>query len=159
MKTKYSEENMRFAIDLAKQSIFKNNGGPFGSVVMKNGKIIGKGINQVTSLNDPTAHAEINAIRDACQNLQTFDLSDCDIYTTCEPCPMCLGAIYWAKIGKVYYAANREDAAKAGFIDDFIYKEFSLPTEKRNLASVQLLRDEAVHVFDHWNEKDDKILY
>lgn len=157
MKTE--KANMQIAIDLAQQSIDKWNGGPFGAVVMKDGKLIGKGINQVTSSNDPTAHAEVNAIRDACKNLQTFDLSGSEIYTTCEPCPMCLGAIYWAKIDTIYYAANREDAAKAGFIDDFIYKEFSLPPEKRNLANIQILKDEALKIFEDWKRKEDKILY
>lgn len=156
---KTAQANMKLAIELAKQSINKQNGGPFGSVVVKDGKVIGKGINQVTASNDPTAHAEVNAIRDACQKLKTFDLSGSEIYTTCEPCPMCLGAIYWAKIDKIYYAANREDAANAGFIDEFIYKEFSLPSEKRKLKSSQVLKGEAVKVFETWNKKDDKILY
>lgn len=157
MKTEQS--NMQTAIKLAQQSIDEKNGGPFGAIVFRDGKLIGKGINQVTSLNDPTAHAEVNAIRDACQNLQTFDLSGSEIYTTCEPCPMCLGAIYWAKIDKIYYAANREDAAKAGFIDEYIYKEFSLPRERRNLASFQVLKDEALKIFDNWNKKENKIPY
>ena len=157
MKSEYL--NMQIAIELAKKSIDKQNGGPFGAVIFKDGKLIGKGINQVTFLNDPTAHAEVNAIRDACQNLKTFDLSGAEIYTTCEPCPMCLGAIYWAKIEKIFYATNREDAANAGFIDDFIYKEFSLPSEKRILTSTQMNREEAVKVFDIWNKKDDKITY
>lgn len=150
---------MQLAIELAKKSINKKNGGPFGAVVIKDGKVVGGGINQVTSLNDPTAHAEVNAIRDACQNLKTFDLSGSEIYTTCEPCPMCLGAIYWAKIKTIYYAATRKDAADAGFIDDFIYKEFSLPSEKRVLKSTQVLQDEALKIFENWNSKSDKIVY
>jgi tRNA(Arg) A34 adenosine deaminase TadA len=153
------QENMKIAIKLAQQSIDKQNGGPFGAVIFKDGILIGKGINQVTALNDPTAHAEVNAIRNACQNLKTFDLSGSEIYTTCEPCPMCLGAIYWAKIDKIYFAANREDAANAGFIDDFIYKEFSLPWEKRNLESVQILKEEAIKIFENWNKTENKIPY
>jgi guanine deaminase len=156
---KIEQANMQVAIELAKQSMNKQNGGPFGAVVVKDGKVVGKGINQVTSSNDPTAHAEVNAIRDACQNLKTFDLSGSEIYTTCEPCPMCLGAIYWAKIDKIYYAANRRDAANAGFIDDFIYKEFSLPSEKRALKSTQVMKDDAVKIFENWNSKTDKIVY
>ena len=159
MKESSKQDNMKMAIELAQHSIDKQNGGPFGAVIIKDGKLIGKGINQVTSSNDPTAHAEVNAIRDACRNLKTFDLTGCEIYTTCEPCPMCLGAIYWARIEKVYFAANREDAANAGFIDDFIYKEFSLPSEKRNLESSQVMRNEAVEVFVNWNKKEDKIPY
>lgn len=153
------ETRMQMAIELAMKGIEVENGGPFGAVIFKDGKLIGQGINLVTSSNDPTAHAEVNAIRNACQNMHTFDLSGAEMYTTCEPCPMCLGAIYWAKIEKVFFAANRKDAANAGFIDDYIYEEFSLPSEKRNLPSHQLLRNEAVKVFEKWNRKDDKILY
>ena len=156
---KSKQENMRMAINLAQQSIDKQNGGPFGAVIFKEGLLIGKGINLVTSLNDPTAHAEINAIRNACQNLKTFDLSGSEIYTTCEPCPMCLGAIYWAKIDKIYFAANRKDAAKAGFIDDFIYSEFSLPIEKRKLESIQIEKNKALKIFDNWNNSENKIPY
>lgn len=158
-KMKSDEEKMNLAVKLARQSIATQNGGPFGAAIFKNGVLIGKGINRVTSLNDPTAHAEVNAIREACQNLKTFDLSGAEIYTTCEPCPMCLGAIYWAKIDKIYYAADRKDAANAGFIDDFIYQEISLPPDKRKLRSLQIENGEAWKIFDDWTKSENKIPY
>jgi tRNA(Arg) A34 adenosine deaminase TadA len=127
--------------------------------VVKDGKIIGKGGNQVTIANDPTAHAEIVAIRQAAKNLGTFDLSGCEIYSSCEPCPMCLGAIYWSRINKLYYAATKEDAAKADFDDSFIYNEFTKPKTERKLQSVQMMREEAVKVFEKWIENEDKIPY
>jgi len=151
--------HMKQAIDLALSNVNTNNGGPFGAVVVKDGKIIGKGANQVTVSNDPTAHAEIVAIREAARNIGSFELQDCEIYTSCEPCPMCLGAIYWARIGKLYYAATKDDAAKADFDDSFIYKEFSLPKDQRSIPSMQLMRDDAVKVFEAWNENDEKITY
>lgn len=156
------EDNKEFmdeAIHLAESNIAKQNGGPFGAIIVKNGKIVGRGSNQVTTKNDPTAHAEVVAIRDACTNLNTFDLQDCEIYASCEPCPMCLGAIYWARIGKLYYAGTKDDAAKANFDDSFIYKEFDLPKDKRLIPSVQIMREKAVKVFEKWIENENKILY
>jgi tRNA(Arg) A34 adenosine deaminase TadA len=156
------QDNKKFmleAIKLAGENVEHNHGGPFGAVIVKEGKIIGKGGNKVTVTNDPTAHAEIVAIREASKNLGTFDLSGCEIYTSCEPCPMCLGAIYWARIGKLYYAATKEDAAKAEFDDSFIYAEFAKPKTERKLQSVQMLREEAVKVFEKWISKEDKIQY
>jgi tRNA(Arg) A34 adenosine deaminase TadA len=150
---------MNEAISLAMSNVTNSHGGPFGAVVVKNGEIIGAGANQVTSSNDPTAHAEIVAIREATRKLGSFDLSDCELYASCEPCPMCLGAIYWAKIGKLYYAATKDDAAKANFDDSYIYKEFALPKNERSLSSLQLMRDESVKVFDAWNKSENKIPY
>ena len=150
---------MEEAIRLAGDNVEHNHGGPFGAVVVKDGKIIGKGGNQVTIANDPTAHAEIVAIRQAAKNLGTFDLSGCEIYSSCEPCPMCLGAIYWSRINKLYYAATKEDAAKADFDDSFIYNEFTKPKTERKLQSVQMMREEAVKVFEKWIENEDKIPY
>ena len=147
------------AISLAMSNVTSLKGGPFGAVIVKNGKIIGSGNNQVTLLNDPSAHAEIMAIRDASKNRNTFDLSGCEIYSSCEPCPMCLGAIYWARLDKLYYASTKDDAAAADFDDSHIYKEFALPKEERRLQSVQMMRDEAVKVFDEWIHSDNKISY
>ena len=126
-------EFIKVAVDLSREGSQSNKGGPFGCVVVKDGKIIGKGSNQVTSSNDPTAHAEVVAIRDACRNLNTFQLTDCEIYTSCEPCPMCLGAIYWARPSKVYYANTRHEAAAAGFDDAFIYEEINVSPDKRKI--------------------------
>ncbi|MFK5856356.1 MAG: nucleoside deaminase [Bacteroidota bacterium] len=151
--------HMKEAIELAFSNVSKNNGGPFGAVVVKDGEIIGRGANQVTASNDPTAHAEIVAIREAASKIGSFELQDCEIYTSCEPCPMCLGAIYWARISKLYYAATKDDAAKADFDDSFIYKEFSLPKDQRSISSLQLMRDDAVKVFDAWSESDNKVIY
>ena len=150
---------MREAISLADQNVHNGDGGPFGAVVVKDGKIIGKGGNKVTVHNDPTAHAEIVAIREASKNLGTFDLSGCEIYASCEPCPMCLGAIYWAHIDKLYYAATKDDAAKASFDDSFIYTEFSKPKDQRQLQSVQMMREDAVKVFEEWITAENKIPY
>jgi tRNA(Arg) A34 adenosine deaminase TadA len=135
------------------------NGGPFGAVVVKDGKIIARGFNQVTSSNDPTAHAEVVAIREACKVLNSFQLDDCEIYTSCEPCPMCLGAIYWARPSKMYYANTKKDAANIGFDDQFIYEELDLPLDKRQLSAEQLLQDEAIVAFKEWEEKINKIEY
>jgi tRNA(Arg) A34 adenosine deaminase TadA len=157
--TEQDEKFMRRAIELAQKGIETNDGGPFGCVVVKNGEIIGEGFNQVTSSNDPTAHAEIVAIRNACRNLNNFQLEDCVIYTSCEPCPMCLGAIYWARPAKIYFACNREDAAKIGFDDDFIYDEIELPIEKRKIETINFLRVEGLIVFEYWANKTDKIEY
>ncbi len=150
---------MAKAISLAEENVQSVLGGPFGAVVVKDGKIVGTGRNKVTVDNDPTAHAEIVAIRDAAKKLGTFDLSGCQIYSSCEPCPMCLGAIYWARFDKLYYAATKDDAAKADFDDSFIYKEFSLPKEERSILSVQMMRESAVKVFDEWIKVENKILY
>ncbi|UBM63294.1 nucleoside deaminase [Candidatus Sulfidibacterium hydrothermale] len=150
---------MAKAIELAEENVKGLAGGPFGAVVVKDGKIVGKGSNKVTVHNDPTAHAEIVAIRDAAKNLGTFDLSGCEIYSSCEPCPMCLGAIYWARFDKLYYAATKDDAAKANFDDSFIYKEFALPKEERSILAVQMMRENAVKVFEEWNQAENKIPY
>jgi len=150
---------MRRAIELAQEGIDANDGGPFGAVVVKDGKIVGEGCNRVTSTNDPTAHAEVVAIRAACQNLNSFQLDGCVIYTSCEPCPMCLGAIYWARPDRMYFACNREDAANVGFDDDFIYREIERPIEERRIESINFLRDEGLQVFENWANKLDKTEY
>jgi guanine deaminase len=150
---------MRAAIRLSIDMMRRGKGGPFGAVVVKGSKIVGRGCNEVTSTNDPTAHAEIVAIRDACRRLKTFDLDECELYTSCEPCPMCLSAIYWARIRKVFYANTRKDAAKIAFDDDFIYRKVALPIRKRQLVMKQLLRDEAQKAFTEWQRKTDKIPY
>ncbi|MEY2427830.1 MAG: guanine deaminase [Verrucomicrobiota bacterium] len=150
---------MREAIRLSIEMMRRGKGGPFGAVVVKGNKIIGRGCNQVTSSNDPTAHAEIVAIRDACKRLKTFELDGCDLYTSCEPCPMCLSAMYWSRLDKVFYGNTRKDAANIAFDDDFIYREVALPIRKRKLAMKQLLRKEALAAFAEWEKKTDKILY
>ena len=147
---------MQAAIDLSIKGMTNNEGGPFGAIVVKNGEIVGRGNNKVTSSNDPTAHAEVTAIRDACKNLNTFQLNGCVIYTSCEPCPMCLGAIYWARPDKVFFACTKKDAANAGFDDDFIYREIELAFNKRSVVFEQLMREEAQLAFDKWKEKEDK---
>ena len=134
-------------------------GGPFGAVVVKDGRIIAEGYNQVTSNNDPTAHAEVVAIREACKALESFTLEGCDIYSNCEPCPMCLAAIYWARLRWLYYANTREDAALIGFDDDLIYREIALPVEGRTLSATRLLADEARAAFDEWSKMPDKVPY
>ena len=154
-----NEKFMREAIRLSIQMMRRGQGGPFGAVVVRDGKIVGRGCNQVTSANDPTAHAEIVAIRAACQRLKTFQLDDCDLYTSCEPCPMCLSAIYWARLGNVFYGNTRKDAAKIDFDDDFIYREVALPIRKRKLRMKQLLREEALAAFAEWQRKPDKVPY
>ena len=154
-KNKY----MQLAIDLAKDNVKKGFGGPFGAVIVKNGEVIAQAANSVTSTNDPTAHAEVNAIRQACKKLNTFNLSGCEIYASCEPCPMCLSAIYWARIDKVYVAATKKDAADAGFDDEFIYKELDLPETKRQLRTSELLMEEGQKPFIEWKQKADKITY
>ena len=156
---KEKEGFMREAIRLSIENMRAGNGGPFGAVVVKDGKIIARGFNQVTSSNDPTAHAEVVAIREACKVLNSFQLEDCEIYTSCEPCPMCLGAIYWARPSKMYYANTKKDAANIGFDDQFIYEELDLPLDKRQLAAEQLLQDEAIVAFKEWEEKINKIVY
>jgi tRNA(Arg) A34 adenosine deaminase TadA len=157
--TEQHEKFMRRAIELAQNGIDANDGGPFGCVVVKDGEIIGEGNNCVTSTNDPTAHAEVIAIRNACQKLNSFQLEDCVIYTSCEPCPMCLGAIYWARPRQVFFACTREDAGNAGFDDDFIYEEIALPIEERRIKTDFLLREVGLTVFENWKHKLDKIEY
>jgi guanine deaminase len=142
---------MREAIRKAEENFILGIGGPFGAVVVRDGDIIATAGNCVTSTNDPTAHAEVVAIRDACNKLETFDLSGCEIFASCEPCPMCLGAIMWARLDKLYYAAERADASRAGFDDELFYTELALPLHQRSLSPTQLLRKEAVKVFDKWN--------
>ncbi len=149
---------MRAAIRLADESVEKG-GGPFGAVIVKDGKIIAGSSNRVTIDNDPTAHAEVNTIRLACKSLNTFSLEGCDIYTSCEPCPMCLGAIYWAHIDRIFYGNNRKDAADIDFADDFIYDELDKPMDKRSVPIVPMLRDEALRTFRAWSEKTDKTEY
>lgn len=153
-----NEELMRRAIELSENSV-RNGGGPFGAVIAKNGEIVAEGSNKVTIDNDPTAHAEVCTIRKACQKLNTFDLCGCVIYTSCEPCPMCLGAIYWAHLDKIYYANDRKDAGKIGFDDDFIYEEIVLEPQYRKKPSEILLRYEAKNAFKMWTLKDDKSEY
>jgi guanine deaminase len=153
------EKFMRAAIRLSLVKMRENCGGPFGAVVVQSGKIIGRGWNRVTSTNDPTAHAEILAIRAACKKLKTFQLDDCEFYTNCEPCPMCLAAIYWARLEKIYYANTRKDAARIQFDDDFIYREVAKPVARRKIPMQQLLRPEALKVFAEWKNKQDKIRY
>lgn len=150
---------MMRAIELARSGMDSGDGGPFGCVVAKDGKIIAEGNNRVTSTNDPTAHAEVVAIRNACKSLDAFQLDGCSIYTSCEPCPMCLGAIYWARPAQVFYACTREDAAAVGFDDDLIYRELAMPNEERERVMINLLRDEGVALFAAWDAKPDKIEY
>jgi tRNA(Arg) A34 adenosine deaminase TadA len=150
---------MKEAIELAKKNLQNGDGGPFGAVVVKDGQIVGRGYNRVVSTNDPTAHAEVNAIRDACKNLNSFHLTGCEIYTSCEPCPMCLGTIYWSRIEKIFYAADRNHATQAGFDDSFIYDEINIDPAKRSIPSIQLLERESEAVFNTWIKLDNKIEY
>ncbi len=150
---------MQEAIALSQNGINNNEGGPFGCIVVKDNQIVGRGNNKVTGTNDPTAHAEVVAIRDACKNLQTFQLDGCEIYTSCEPCPMCLGAIYWARPSVIYYANTRHDAAEIGFDDSMIYEEMRADLEHRKIPIINLGRDEAKKVFDNWQLKEDKTEY
>jgi len=152
------EELMRKAIELSKENV-QNGGGPFGAVIAKDGEIMATGVNRVTDSCDPTAHAEVSAIRAATSKLKDFNLSGYEIYTSCEPCPMCLGAIYWARLDRMYYGNNKTDAKEIGFDDSFIYDEIALKPEKRKLPSEILLHDEAVQAFEAWKEKADKIEY
>lgn len=152
------EEYMREAIRLSVENV-KKGGGPFGAVIVKEGKIIATGVNRVTDSCDPTAHAEVSAIRAASAKLKTFNLRGCEIYTSCEPCPMCLGAIYWARLDKIYYANSKADAKDIGFDDSFIYDELELHPEERKLPSEILLPEEAICAFKEWTEKKDKVAY
>jgi len=150
---------MRRAIALSAEKMRAGLGGPFGAIIARNGEIIAEGFNQVTSDNDPTAHAEVVAIRAACRRLDSFSLQGCEMYTSCEPCPMCLGAIYWARLDRVYYANTRSDAAAIGFDDDHIYREFDKPIDGRAVPFIQLGSAEARRIFQEWLEKPDKIPY
>jgi len=150
---------MRQAIELAKNGMLAGNGGPFGCVIVKDGAIIGHGSNMVLRTNDPTAHAEVVAIREACKNLNHFQLEGCEVYTSCEPCPMCLGAIFWARPARVFYACTKEDAADAGFDDEFIYQEIEITPEKRQIPMIAMMREESLKAFELWKEKGDKTLY
>ena len=152
-------DHMRRAIALSLEMMRSGRGGPFGAVIVKDGRIVAEGFNQVTSTNDPTAHAEVVAVRLACQALGTFDLTGCEIYTSCEPCPMCLSAIYWARLGRIYYANDRYDAAKIGFRDDFLYHEIPLPLDQRAIPTSRLLQAEGWAAFEEWDRKPDKIQY
>lgn len=150
---------MREAAQMAHENVIAGRGGPFGAVVVRDGQIIGRGANLVTSTNDPTAHAEVTAIRDACRHLGTFTLAGCEIYTSCEPCPMCLAAIYWARIEKIFYANTRHDAARIGFDDDYLYREMMLSHDQRSTPILPLASDEAAATFDLWTTKADKVPY
>ena len=151
-------EFMKKAIELSIESVNKG-GGPFGCVIVKDDKIVSKGSNKVTSSNDPTAHGEIVAIREACKKINNFSLSGCELYSTCEPCPMCLSAIYWARIDKIYYANTREDAKKIDFDDSLIYSEFQKNIDKRKIPMIQMMRNEALKAFELWDKKTDKVKY
>ena len=153
------EQFMQRAMALALEKMKEKGGGPFGAVIVRNGEIIAEGWNRVTSLNDPTAHAEVTAIRDACKKLGTFNLPDCDIYTSCEPCPMCLGAIYWARLRHIYYANTRAEAANIGFDDAFIYDEIGLEPAIRSIPATPMRLEDVETAFRHWTEMPDKIPY
>lgn len=150
---------MKEAIRLSKENISRPTGGPFGAVIVKDGEIISSGSNQVTTKNDPTAHAEIEAIREACMKVGSFSLEGCDIYTSCEPCPMCLSAIHWARIGKIYFANSRKDAAALNFDDEFLYDEIGKELHERKIPMIRILESEAIKVFEEWEKKTDKIHY
>jgi len=153
------QEFMRRAIALAMENVRSGNGGPFAAVIVKDGRIIAEGANRVTATNDPTAHAEVVAIREACRNLGDFQLPGCDLYTTCEPCPMCLGAIYWARPAQVFYACVAADAAEAGFDDAFIYDELNRVPTERKVPMQQLLREESLRIFSLWKQQEKKTPY
>jgi guanine deaminase len=155
----FNEKFLKRAIDLALENIENAQGGPFGAVIVKNGEIIAEGTNHVTTFNDPTAHAEVVAIRNACQKLNTFQLDDCEIYCSCEPCPMCLGAIYWARPKAVYFAAGKADAANAGFDDSFIYDEIKLDYKNRRILTQHHPMNDALYVFQTWVKMENKTDY
>ncbi|MBK9508002.1 MAG: nucleoside deaminase [Cytophagaceae bacterium] len=159
MNAEEDKHFLKIAANLAIQNVKENKGGPFGAIVVKNGEIISSGCNCVSSSNDPTAHAEITAIRNACEKLKSFQLTDCTIYSTCEPCPMCLGAIYWARPQRLVFASTKKDAAKIGFDDDFIYQEINLPFENRRISTSQIDITEAQELFKLWENKGDKVEY
>lgn len=157
-QTDMQSQYMKEAIAQAKKSV-NDGGGPFGAVIVKDGIIVTQGFNCVTINNDPTAHAEVTVIRKACKKLNTFNLSGCEIYTSCEPCPMCLAAIYWARIDKIYYGCTKNDAKDIGFDDSFIYDQIDLKPDKRSIPAINLLHGEAIEAFSMWNDKEDKIEY
>ena len=159
MRTVANQEYMRRAIALSLRAIRTNRGMPFGAVIVRDGEVIAEAHNTVTSENDPTAHAEMNAIRAACAKLGTFRLEGCEIYASGEPCPMCLAAIYWARLDRIYYANRQEDANRVGFSDESFYREISLPPERRRVPMSRLLGDEAVAVFSEWDQRSDKVIY
>lgn len=154
-----SESWMEKAISLALENVREGRGGPFAALVAKDGRLVGSGTNLVTATNDPTAHAELVAIREACRALRSFQLTGCEIYTTCEPCPMCMGAIYWARPARLYYASTRGDAARIGFDDAYIYEQLRLPAAERAIPMAQVLREEAIAVFEEWERKQDRVMY
>lgn len=155
----YDKKFMTQAIRLAEENVKSGNGGPFGAVIVKNGKVISTGVNDVTMTNDPTAHAEVAAIREACKKLQSFQLDGCEIYASCEPCPMCLGAIYWARPEAIYFAGTKNDAADIGFDDSFIYEEINVPYRKRKIMTRHVKHPECYDPFNEWKHKEDKIDY
>jgi guanine deaminase len=159
MNMNQQKDFMREAIRLSLENVNSGNGGPFGAVIVKNGNIIARGVNAVTSTNDPTAHAEVVAIRNACEKLGSFQLNGCEIYCSCEPCPMCLGAIYWARPDKIYYANTKQDASNINFDDQFIYSELDVSIAERKLPTIQLLRNEAQTAFTQWEESTEKVKY
>lgn len=150
---------MARAIQLSFEGVQSGHGGPFGAVIVRNGEIIAEGVNQVTSTNDPTAHAEMQAIRQACRKLGAFELKDCELYSSCEPCPMCLGAIYWARLSRIYFANTAQDAADIGFDDSFIYGELNQLAAERQIPAIQMMREEGLAAFHAWLNKPDKIPY
>lgn len=157
--TAREQQFMQAAIELARKGMNSGHGGPFGSVIVKGDAIVGRGYNSVLLENDPTAHAEVVAIRDACRHLNTFQLAGCELYTTCEPCPMCLGAIYWARPEKVYFACTHDDAANAGFDDSFIYEELGIPMSDRKIPMITFGREVSMELFEEWIQKPDKRVY
>jgi guanine deaminase len=159
MTNSQAEELMREAIRLAVRNVTSGEGGPFAALVVKDGQVIATGVNRVTSANDPTAHAEIVAIREACTRLESFQLTGCELFTTCEPCPMCLGAIYWARPDRIFFAATRHDASAVGFDDGHIYQELARPAEERAIPMGQLLREEALQIFGAWTDNPDSPRY
>lgn len=154
-----NKKHMERAIALSREKMNSNVGGPFGAVIVKDGKIIAEGWNQVTSTNDPTAHAEVVAIRKAAEKLKSYELKGCEIYTSCEPCPMCLAAIYWSRLEGIYFGNSRQDAAAIEFDDEFLYREIQTSIELRKIPTTQLMRDEAIEVFNEWKIKPDKVMY
>jgi tRNA(Arg) A34 adenosine deaminase TadA len=159
MEAVMKEEFMREAIRLSRERMNTGKGGPFGAVVVKDNQIIARGNNQVTVCNDPTAHAEVVAIRSACESLQSFSLQGCELYSSCEPCPMCLSAVYWSRLDRLYFAGGRDDAAAAGFDDAFLYKEIHLAPMARTMPTVQMMREQAVVAFEEWKVLEDRIEY
>lgn len=159
MNKEQDQHFIRKAIEIGRQGMQAKLGGPFGALIVKDGEVIGRSSNRVTSTNDPTAHAEVKAIREACQRLGDFSLAGCVLYASCEPCPMCLGAIYWARLDRIVYAASDEDAAKAGFDDQFIYQELERPIKERSLPTDQILKEEGAQLFQEWVAKEDRVEY